>query len=148
MHVFATESCRNLQTDMPPVVVLLQADVLLKRKQTQQYLLHHLWHIPPEVGPPAASFRLLRASSAVPDASLLDLLCCAWQPELMLEFNPFLSTAALSRLHEGVLTWLQLCVLEDKLARLVQYAEAGAEAEAMLKQVSMREAEACLQSTV
>jgi hypothetical protein len=66
-----------------------------------------------------------------PQANPLDLLSVAWQPAKLLDFNPFLSDGACKRLHEAVLVWLQLCVLEDRLKRLeklVQEVQAGKEA--------------------
>lgn len=115
----------------------LQTDVLLKRQEAQQYLLHYLSYIPETTGAAAASFRLTRMSSLTPTVALLDLLRCAWQLEKLLEFNPFLSAAACSRLYKGLLLWLQLCVLEDKLARLTQQLQAGAEASTVLVQVGV-----------
>jgi hypothetical protein len=114
---------------------LMQAEVSSKRQLLQQHLLHHLSHIPTSTGPPAASFRLLQLSGAAPAAALLDLLPCAWQPQLLLQFNPFLSAAAVARLHRAVLVWLQLCVLEDKLGRLQQLLLAGPDGVAALIQV-------------
>jgi hypothetical protein len=114
----------------------MQADVSFKRQLLQQHLLHHLSHIPASTGPPAASFRLLQLSGAAPAATLLDLLPCAWQPQLLLlQFNPFLSAAAAARLHQALLVWLQLCVLEDKLVRLQQLLLAGPDSVTALIQV-------------
>jgi hypothetical protein len=68
----------------------------------------------------------------------LDLLRCIAQPQLQLleQFNPFLSPAAAQQLRQGVLVWLQLCVLEDRLGRLVQLAAAGPEYTPLLIRVS------------
>lgn len=105
------------------------------RQEVQIWLLHHVSHIPEVTGAPAAAYRLLKTSSSVASASLLDLMCCAWQPQMMHELNPFLSGPACSRLHKGVLDWLQLCVLENKLTRLQQHVRAGADAASLLVQV-------------
>jgi hypothetical protein len=113
----------------------LQAEATSKRQLLQQHLLHHLANIPATTGAPAASFRLLQLSGAAPTAALLDLLPCAWQPQLLLQYNPFLSAAAVARLHQAVLVWLQLCVLEDKTARLQQLLQAGPDAVTALIQV-------------
>jgi hypothetical protein len=67
-------------------------------------------------------------SAAAPAAASLDLLGAALQPRLLQEFNPFLGPAALARLQRGLLLWLQLCVLEDRLERLVLLAQAAAAA--------------------
>lgn len=71
-------------------------------------------------------------SSTAPVAALRDLLPCAWQPQQLLQFNPFLSAAAAARLHSVLLVWLQLCVLEDKLGRLQQLLLAGPDGVASL----------------
>jgi hypothetical protein len=113
----------------------LQAEVTSKRQLLQQHLLHHLSNIPTTTGAPAASFRLLQLSGAAPAAAVLDLLPCGWQPQLLLQYNPFLSPAAVTRLHQAVLVWLQLCVLEDKLARLQQLLQAGQDGVTALIQV-------------
>ncbi|WIA08442.1 hypothetical protein OEZ85_007879 [Tetradesmus obliquus] len=116
------------------VVTHMQAEVVSKRQLLQQHLLHHLAHLPPGTGPPAAAFRLLQLSSTAPAAALRDLLPCAWQPQQLLQFNPFLSAAAAARLHSALLVWLQLCVLEDKLGRLQQLLLAGPDGVASLIQ--------------
>ncbi|PNH12759.1 hypothetical protein TSOC_000243 [Tetrabaena socialis] len=77
------------------------------------------------VGPHGTSFRLLRLSGAAPSVGPLDLVRCAWQPQLLRAFNSFLSEEACAELHRGVLTWLELCVLEDRLGRLQLLAAAG-----------------------
>jgi hypothetical protein len=38
----------------------------------------------------------------------------------VVKVNPLLSPAAVDRLHQGLLIWLQLCVLEDRLQRVQQ----------------------------
>jgi hypothetical protein len=109
----------------------IQADVVKKREEVEDYLLKHVHYIPDALGPLATTFRLLRCAGLTPSVALLDIMSAAWQPEKLLEYNPFLSEAACKRLHEGVLVWLQLCVLEDRLGRLgklVQEVKAGHDA--------------------
>lgn len=113
----------------------LQMTVSWQLKQVQHWLLHHLSCVPTTSGAPASSFRLLRLTGGAPCPALLDLLSCAWQPQLLLRFNPFLSEMAASRLHRGLLTWLQLCVLEDKLHRLLELLAGGPETTPALLQV-------------
>ena len=108
-----------------PLPSLPQADVIQKLMQVEDYLLEHVSSIPGTLGPPATTFRLMRSAGLAPTASLLDLMSAAWQPARILEFNPFLSKAACERLHEGVLVWLQLCVLEDRLNRVKKLVQAG-----------------------
>jgi hypothetical protein len=120
---------------------LLQAEMSRLRAEAESYLLHHLGHIPEPVGPAGSSFRLLATSGTQPTASPVDLLGLAWGPEGQLRaFNPFLSSEACAQLRQGVLVWLQLCVLEDRVKRLVKLAGAGEEYTPLLIRVSHAEA--------
>lgn len=98
------------------------------RGAAQSYLLHHLSHIPDSVGAPGRAFRLLAAPGSQPAAAPVDLLALTCGPEAqLLAFNPFLSAGVCSQLRQGVLIWLQLCVLEDRMERVLQLASAGQE---------------------
>lgn len=98
------------------------------RGAAESYLLHHLGHIPESVGAPGRAFRFLAASGSQPVAAPVDLLALACGPEAqLLAFNPFLSAGVCSQLHQGVLIWLQLCVLEDRIERVLKLASAGKE---------------------
>ncbi|PNH10973.1 hypothetical protein TSOC_002217 [Tetrabaena socialis] len=112
----------------------LSAAVKERRAAAESYLLRHVTQVPDSVGAHGSSFRLLCLSDAAPTVGLLDLVRCAFQPQLLLEFNPFLSSEAVQQLREGVLAWLQLCVLEDRLGRLRALAAAGEDDRVMLVQ--------------
>jgi hypothetical protein len=77
------------------------------------------------------------AAGIVPQASLLDLMEAATKPELLLRFNPFLSRDSCDKLHAALLLWLQLCVLEDRCARLLSLVQAGPEYSQQLAQVGV-----------
>ena len=63
-----------------------------------------------------------------PSPSPTDLLRLAWGAASgFRSFNPFLSDKACAQLREGVLVWLQLCVLEDRMERVMSLAKAGEE---------------------
>lgn len=81
-------------------------------------------HVPESVGCHGASIRLLRAAATAPAAGPLDLARVAVRPELVNEFNPFLSPEAAQELQRRVRLWLRLCVLEDRLGRIVALAAA------------------------
>ena len=66
-----------------------------------------------------------RAANRAPYVTPCDLARSAWDPNRLLHFNPQLSEEAVASLHAGVLEWLQLCVLEDKLERMCKAAVAG-----------------------
>lgn len=75
--------------------------------------------------------RLLRAGGRVPQATLQDLVRTLWCPSAVSGLSVFLGLSAADRsaLREGVLAWLQLCVLEDKLRRLRAMAAVASEEE-------------------
>lgn len=78
------------------------------------------------MGLPGRAFRLMVLSAVQPAPAAVDLLSLAWGPlDKLLAFNPFLSEAVCAQLRQGVLLWLQLCVLEDRLQRVQQLAAAG-----------------------
>ena len=79
----------------------------------------------------------MRLCGMAPEPSLSDLARAAFQPPAeLLAFNPFLSKAALVHLQQGARVWLQLCVLSDRLSRLLTLTMAGTEAHTLLVQVS------------
>ena len=69
------------------------------------------WHVLP--------FRLKRAINRVPIPTIRDLARIALEPQYLETFNCFLSETAVSSFHASVLQWLELCVLEDKLGRMI-----------------------------
>lgn len=73
-----------------------------------------------------------------PSPAPTDLLSLAWGSEAGFRaFNPFLSDEACGQLREGVLVWLQLCVLEDRLERVMRLAAAGEEYTPLLIRVRL-----------
>lgn len=98
-----------------------QARVSPARSQVEAYLLHSLDLVPPE-NPHGCSFRMLRAAGGAARPGLLDLARVAVSPdaeEALRPFNPFLTRDACKKLVQGINVWLQVCVLEDRLERLV-----------------------------
>lgn len=81
--------------------------------------MEHLLELPDKDSQASSCCSLLRNSGQFPSPGLRDLLCCAFQPELTVKFNPFLSDDAHATLQQAILAWAQLCVLEDRLNRLV-----------------------------
>jgi hypothetical protein len=118
--VHSPEQLHSIISDM-------QEHVCGMRQQAEDYLLSHLDDVPVDTGMYCRSFRLMRLADAAPNAGPLDLVRVAICPGLILSFNPFLCQAACSALHEGVITWLQLCVLEDRIGRIRLLAHAGPE---------------------
>ena len=69
----------------------------------------------------AVSFHIQRVAGLRPTMTLEDLPPFLWEGERIRAFNPFLSKAASKSVSEAVLSWLRLCVLEDKFERLKRW---------------------------
>jgi hypothetical protein len=67
----------------------------------------------------AHGFALRRAANEVPAPTQRDLVRASWEPDLLRAFNPFLSAAGVASVRAAILDWMQLCVLKDRLARVV-----------------------------
>jgi hypothetical protein len=77
----------------------------------------HRWH--------AHASNMRRAANLEPRATSRDLARAACDRGQLLSLNPFLSEAALACLHAHILLWLQLCVAEGKLTRMLAHAASG-----------------------
>ena len=80
----------------------------------------------------AAAVRLRRASGALPPPSLPQLARVLLDPDAALPaISPLLASSAVdkSRFKSTTRTWMQLCVLEDKLTRLTRMAAAAVAAD-------------------
>eukprot|EP00887_Chlorella_sp_A99_P004660 scaffold4.g4660.t1 len=99
-------------------ILQAQAEVQAHHEAAEAYLREHLASIPAGVGLRGAMHRLLQSAATVPLPGQLDYVQLALHADAALDFNPFLSRASLARLQQGARTWLQLCVLEDRLGRL------------------------------
>jgi hypothetical protein len=118
--------CRVARSLPPPFAC--QAEVARLRSAAECYLLQHLQAVPYSAGLPGVSWRLLVASGAQPTPAPADLMSLAWGPlDMFRAFNPFLSDSTCAQLRGGVLLWLQLCVLEDRLERIAKLVGAGEE---------------------
>eukprot|EP00899_Mesostigma_viride_P005241 jgi/Mesvir1/14718/Mv05368-RA.1 len=104
------------------------ARVAKDRACVEQYLLEALQDMPSYSGWHAPAARMLASASILPAVTLQDMARMACAPSLIAQWNPFLSHKAKEVVHESILVWLQLCVLEDKMARLLAHATAGDEA--------------------
>jgi hypothetical protein len=91
------------------------------RATVEAYLLENITRVPDD-SDVSQSFRLLRTAGILPSPRQQDLLRIALDRALLQEFNPFLSQASYDRLYGTVVNWMELCVLEDRLARLGQLA--------------------------
>eukprot|EP00798_Chlamydomonas_sp_ICE-L_P004009 gene4009-14089_t len=113
--------------------LLAMDSVTQRRKEIEQYLLQSLNEVPELQsardgdGSIRRSFRMLRIADGAAAAGLSDLVEAALHaPDHLLTFNPFLTKQSCQVLHQAILIWLQLCVLEDRLKRLELFCKAGA----------------------
>ena len=100
--------------------------VKVGREKLQVSLLNVVTHIPTVDPLPISwqvpSFRLKRIANRIPIPSISDLATLAFDPDWLHIFNPFLSRKTSQAVKDGVLQWLQLCVLEDKVFRMLCHA--------------------------
>jgi hypothetical protein len=107
--------------------------VTRQRTLAEQYLLDSISTVPSSVGCHGTSFRLQQAAGHATPISHLELLRAALHPpDYLLRFNPFLSQQSCQHLYQGLLLWLQLCVLEDRLGRLQRLSQAVGRSEGVL----------------
>lgn len=146
-RVAQTELGRNLQSELEaswhahqqvPIAQLAASpaelvDVLTRhqltiagvRAQLEASLLTQVDRVPSEHHWHAPGFNMRRAANLQPRATLRDLARAACDLSRLRVLNPFLSDAALTRVHAHILLWLRLCVVEDKLARMLAHASTG-----------------------
>ena len=84
-------------------------------------------------------FKLRRILGQYPMLSIRDLMLCAYDAAVLKMFNPFLSDESCHALRMGILNWLQLCVLEDKAARLIHFRKTGQHAKLTAELLVTRE---------
>ena len=88
------------------------------REELENHITHSVSTVPATAGPFVPGFNMRRAANLEPCLTLRDLARAALAPDELRRFNPFISAAAESQLHESILDWLQFCVLEDHLERM------------------------------
>ncbi|CAM9681753.1 unnamed protein product, partial [Ectocarpus sp. 8 AP-2014] len=81
----------------------------------------------------AVARHMERFARLLPTAGVVDLPPIVWENERIRQFNPFLTGSACSELIDAVVAWLRLCVLQDKLGRLVTWSSTS-ESHALMQQ--------------
>ncbi len=123
----------------------MHKEVSNKRAQLEQFLLDGIQCHPVEsVDLPTswhmAADRLLRLVCRVPQPSMVDLVRSKMTPQIVTGLNRFFLARNASMLDRGVMCWMQLCVLEDKLLRLCklsQFIGSKANADLLLKELQV-----------
>jgi hypothetical protein len=80
-------------------------------------------HVPSHQTSSFLRFSLRRSGNLEPQIATRDLARCSTSPETLKEFNPSLTPNDINYIHGEILHWLELCVLEDKLERMVIMAQ-------------------------
>jgi hypothetical protein len=109
----------------------IQRDVVELRRKIENFAIDALNQVPEQT-----SFhwhdkaqRILRVAGRVPTAVAADLAKIAVDPSMIASFNPMIKDK--SCLLESISIWLQLCVYEDKLTRLLSFSKSGSIEEVM-----------------
>lgn len=89
------------------------------RKRVEEYALKSIATVPDSAGQLACAFRMQRLAGVVPTPLLVDLARASWNKAVVAACNPFLSSNGHINIREAALLWGKLCVLEDKLCRLM-----------------------------
>jgi hypothetical protein len=100
-------------------------------------ILAAIWHVPSHRGSHFLRLSLRRSGNAEPRVGTRDLARCSISPGTLKSFNPSLTPKDLSDLHSDVSHWLELCVLEDKLGRMIamEHAKNHLDLERELKEI-------------
>ena len=83
------------------------------------------------------SHEMLRMVGIVPSARTSDLAAISFMPSLIQDFNPMLNQDACKTLVKSIITWLRLCVFEDKITRILCQCDVGT-AEDIMKELDTK----------
>lgn len=88
------------------------------RRSAEDGALERLRRVP-ERSRQGAKFRMMRSANMLPSAGTPDLLAVMLSKRMAGAFNPLLGVAEQERVNAEAVEWAALCVLEDKIQRLV-----------------------------
>lgn len=108
------------------------------RSNAEEYALRSLnempelnshWHCP--------THEILRVAGLISSATIEDLARIAINCSLINDFNPILNQESRETLMKSIITWLRLCVYEDKIARMISLCDSGA-ADELLEELNTK----------
>ena len=129
-------------------IKILAGKVVSKRKELELFLFESISMVPQKFSLESfdskqniasIAFNFLKIGTQVPMVAKRDLLVFSFDKETLLTFNPFLTKKTVCELHKSIIIWLQLCVLEDKLARLVDFEQNKQASKLLQELLVMRE---------
>lgn len=118
-HLKAPKQGLDSEYKRTNVIVGASRAVQDARKRVEEYALTSIATVPDSVGQLACAFRMQRLVGVTPAPLLVDLARASWNKAVVAACNPFLSSNGHTTIREAALLWGKLCVLEDKLCRLV-----------------------------
>ena len=114
----------NKDTEVRSIISTKQHEVNQVECEIREFLLSTINSITLPLNEQEAHHQSLRVANFIPSCSLADLLSiCSWKTHKLELYNPFLTDriGITENIYELILVWLQICVLQDKLDRLLNH---------------------------
>lgn len=108
----------------------LMSSSCINRKQIQDECISRL-NIIPDYNSKSSCKRMERCVNRISHSSTYDLVRMSFCLNDIIEVNPFLTNESVSKLHSQILKWMEACVFEDKLKRIMKYMNANQKEEAL-----------------
>jgi Protein of unknown function (DUF3638) len=138
-HGETTSEIYTVKEDWKSALNDLRGSVLAEIDKVESFLKGSVNHSPSDNGHHChLAMDFFRLSNMLPTATSIDFARTINQPEWLAGFNPILSKRSHTMLRHSVLIWLQLCVLDDKLERLMNLDRDTNEAEILNEIASYR----------
>jgi Protein of unknown function (DUF3638) len=118
-HVDISSELLSLEANCKSVLEGVHRDVHKARVKIEDYLKQAVYNTPTDSQHHRhIALDFLRLSNMLPTATTSDFVRAAYHPGWLAGFNPLISKRSLA-LRESIILWLRLCVLEDKLLRVL-----------------------------
>lgn len=121
-----------------PVKIATEAEKVLidctsARLEVEKQIICALSMVPDAIGWHKHCFIIRRAVNLEPEVSLRDLGNLACSRTKIHEFNPFLTSQEVQQVHSSIMKWLEICVIEDKMKRVLDLSRSGNEQELIME---------------
>jgi hypothetical protein len=118
-NILVSELAEDESDNLLPLLRQAYSDVEKNRELAEKYALAMLTASAKDK---CVKHNLFHLVHRVPSATVADLIRSSFDKAVVPQLNPFLSQNARKQLDSVILHFLKLCVLEDKLKRLVSHA--------------------------
>lgn len=134
----AYQGLPNVHLNTLPVKIATEAEKFLTdctsaRLEGEKQIICALSMVPDAIGWHKHCFVIRRAVNLEPEVNLRDLGNLASSRTKLHEFNPFLAAQAARQVHSSIMKWLELCVIEDKMKRVLDLSRSGKEQELIIE---------------